>query len=222
MNAGCAGTPVSWLRLERHALGELPAADARAVNEHLEACPTCRACFDETRGTIALPPLPRAAVAPRTPWWRARPAWTGAAVAAAAVLLLVVLRPGGESDHRAGALPGPRVAYKGGELAIDLVRERGDATALDPTRYASGDRFAVLVTCPPGDRWVDVVVEQDGQRDFPIAAARVACGNRIDVGAFRLTGDTPVAVCVVAADAPPPRDAFPRDTAACARIRPAH
>ncbi len=90
-----------------------------------------------------------------------------------------------------------------------------------PTRYRDGDRFAVLVTCPPGDRWVDVVVTQDGRRDFPIAAARVACGNRIDVGAFRLTGDSPAAVCVIAGDEQPPRDGLPGDGAACALIRPA-
>ena len=219
MSAGCAGTPVSWPRLEQHALGELPAADARAVDQHLADCPTCRACFDEARETIALPPLPQTA-APRTPWWRTWPTWTGAAVAAAALLLVIVLRPDG-SGHRAGALPGPRVAYKGGELAIDLVRERGGDASLDPTHYADGDRFAVLVTCPPGDRWIDVVVTQDGRRDFPIAAARVACGNRIDAGAFRLTGDTPASVCVIAGDERPPRNALPGDGAACALIRPA-
>lgn len=221
MSAGCAGTPVSWLRLERHALGELPAADARAVDEHLAGCPTCRACFEQTRETIALPPLPRAVdTAPRTPWWRAWPTWTGAAVAAAALLLVIILRPDG-GGHRGGALPGPRVAYKGGELAIDLVRERGGDTSLDPTRYRDGDRFAVLVTCPPGDRWVDVVVDQDGRRDFPIDAARVACGNRVDVGAFRLTGDSPATICVIAGDARPQRHALPGDGAACAHIEPA-
>lgn len=53
----CVGTPVSWLRLEQHALGELAASEASAIEEHLEACPACRACAEECTTAVALPEL---------------------------------------------------------------------------------------------------------------------------------------------------------------------
>ena len=59
----CISEPISWLRLERHAL----APDA-AVTEHVAACAACRACLDEIeRDVVALPPL----LVPerRRPWW---------------------------------------------------------------------------------------------------------------------------------------------------------
>ena len=39
----CIGEPVSWLRLERFALG---AADP-AIASHVAACPACRHCLDQ-------------------------------------------------------------------------------------------------------------------------------------------------------------------------------
>ncbi|MCA9675926.1 MAG: zf-HC2 domain-containing protein, partial [Myxococcales bacterium] len=46
MSATCVSEPVSWLRLERYALGELPGPLAREVAAHLAGCPACRACLD--------------------------------------------------------------------------------------------------------------------------------------------------------------------------------
>ncbi|MCA9579489.1 MAG: zf-HC2 domain-containing protein [Myxococcales bacterium] len=54
----CVSTPVSWLRLERFVLGELPGDEARAVKEHLGACPACRACADTCAEPMDLPALP--------------------------------------------------------------------------------------------------------------------------------------------------------------------
>lgn len=59
MTAACIGEPISWLRLERLALDELP--DAAAARAHLDACPACAAAFaqirDDARPLPALPSL---------------------------------------------------------------------------------------------------------------------------------------------------------------------
>lgn len=114
----CCGSPVSWLRLERYALGELSEDDTREVEARLEACPTCRACADECMQEVEMPELvlpdlpatttpqlaeetsePDAAAVPSVapvvthPRWRSRlkwvaPASVGLAIAAAALLVI--------------------------------------------------------------------------------------------------------------------------------------
>ncbi|MCB9559996.1 MAG: zf-HC2 domain-containing protein [Kofleriaceae bacterium] len=79
MSATCVSEPVSWLRLERYALGELPGPLAREVAAHLAGCPACRACLDRIeRDEVALPALPfavattaaaRPAGTTARPWW---------------------------------------------------------------------------------------------------------------------------------------------------------
>lgn len=200
MTPACIQTPVSWLDLERYALDELAHAERAQVADHLEACDACRACMADvsSREPAGLPALP---AAPESVWWQRAGAWTAvgaAAFAAAAVILLLVLRGGPGGETRAGALPPARVAIKGGELAIELSRESAGSTALSPDRYQSGDRFKVLVTCPPrqGPMSIAVVVFQDGDVFLPLADQTIECGNRVPVaGAFRITGSTPVYVC---------------------------
>ncbi len=96
---------------------ELPALEKRQVEEHLEACPECRAQVEELRATLAecfryredvleallpAPPKPWAdlragfaeidrslAPAAREPWWRIKPPLRWALAAAAAILLAV-------------------------------------------------------------------------------------------------------------------------------------
>jgi len=185
----CTGEPVSWLRLEQHALA--PNAE---VAGHLAGCAACRACFGgiEAERGRALPPLGDLAVAAaarRRQRRRAGFLGSAAALAAAAVVLLVVL---GRGDDR--ELPG----IKGGDdLTVGLVRERGGEVAMDPTGFRAGDRFKVLVTCASrGAVEVAVTVEQAGETFTPLAAARIRCGNRIALpGAFSLTGDQPATVC---------------------------
>src|SRR5690348_1590227 len=112
----CIGEPISWLRLEQHALARDPDVEA-----HVASCAACRACLDEITGDrIALPGLPAAPVrAPRRWWTWGVPALAGALAAAIA---LVVLRPRPRPS-------GPRedvATIKGvGEVLVDVVRERG-------------------------------------------------------------------------------------------------
>jgi predicted anti-sigma-YlaC factor YlaD len=220
-----ACTPVSWLRLERYALGELD-RDVRAdVAGHLATCDRCRACAERIAADAReLPPLPATApprsttaapaLAPPARWrhpWRGR----GQALAiagAAAAIALVALWP---REH--GLVGGPHavgpqvISVKGGDVAIELVRERDGSTAWEPTSFAPGDRFKLLVTCPPPLRiHADVVVIQSDGPAFPGAPASVGCGNRVPLTpAFRITGPGAATVCVgVDPSGPPSRAAL--------------
>jgi hypothetical protein len=203
-HAACVGEPVSWLDLELYALGELPdPAEERAVEQHLAGCEACQGCLETIQtDRRELPALPAVEPAPEheresRPWWRWLQWSLAPAMAVTAAVLLVVLLP----VDPALDLPARRVAIKGGDLALTLVRRRGDATTDAPGTFGPGDRFKVEVTCPPGQAlsW-DVVVFQGGEAAFPFAAPAgpLPCGNREPVaGAFGLTGDKPAHVCLV-------------------------
>ncbi len=181
----CIGAPISWLRLEQHAL----AADVE-VGRHLDACPACRACFASIDGDRdrALPPLGDLAVAAARRRGRSRWLAAGAVAAAAAIVLLALLRRDTET------MPG----IKGGDdLVLDLIRERSGEVVAGPVSYRDGDRFKVLVTCARrGEVTVELTVDQAGESFTPLAPARIRCGNRVPMpGAFSLTGTTPARVC---------------------------
>ena len=209
----CIGEPISWLRLEAFALD---GGDAQ-IAQHVERCPACRGCLDELRNdVVALPALPAVAAAPRRRWWTwSVPAF---ALAAAAALIFLLVRP----------RPEPRedtVAVKGvGDVIVDVVRERAGVITESARTFAPGDRWKVVVTCPPSaGAWLDVAVQEvhgAPQIDYPLAPAHVACGNRVYVpGAFVLTGAHANRVCVhVAAEAAPDR-AGPTATA-CVTVSP--
>ncbi|HUU03258.1 MAG TPA: zf-HC2 domain-containing protein [Myxococcota bacterium] len=205
MSAVCQGNAPSWLTLELYQLGELPGSRRAEVEEHLEDCPTCRDCLEKIRAdeNTALAPLSPAMLQNTRPA-RPRQTWVIAATTAAcAALLVVFLLPRGPHKGRPVLAPAPaRIAYKGGELSMALVRERAGATLNDPETFMPSDRFMVLVTCPPGEElfW-DLVVFQNGQPSFPLDPKGVlACGNRLPLpGAFRLTGSIPAAVCLLTA-----------------------
>ncbi|MEO6774258.1 MAG: hypothetical protein ABI467_14760 [Kofleriaceae bacterium] len=211
--SACIGTPISWPRLERHASGP---ADA-AIAQHLAACAACRACLDEiVRDVVELPVLAPAVAARHARWW-----WLALpAFAAAAALVLVLAWPRG--PLRAGNV----ASIKGvGAVTLGLVRERAGAIREDATTFAAGDRWKVVVTCAPGHgTWVDVAVVEAGATvaDHPLAAVRVACGNRIVIpGAFELTGRVANRVCVrVAAELAPARDLRGGADTACVTVTP--
>jgi hypothetical protein len=194
----CIGEPISWLRLESFALG----APDPAIASHVAACPACHGCLAQIRDdVVALPPLAMP-VAPR----RARRWWWLAPAFAAAIVLVVVLRPPPDRDARAV------IGVKGvGEVTLELVRERRGAISFGAARYAPGDRWKVVVSCAPGadpvaaPPWIDVSVADGVTTDHPLAAAQLACGNRVVVpGAFTITGNRANRVCAriaAAADA---------------------
>lgn len=200
----CVSQPISFLKLERHRLGELPERDARAVDEHLTHCAGCRACFEEIERDsveLVLPPLPavvRQLPARKASWLRRSVAAAGAFALAAAALLM--LRPTDEALRT----PASRVRVKGGDLAIELVRRSAQGVPADSARFSEGDAFKVLLTCPPlaVPQRLDVVVYQDGHAYFPLAASEIeACGNRRNLdGAFGLSGASEARVCVAIAD----------------------
>jgi len=190
----CIGEPISWLRLETFASGR---ADP-AIATHLAACRACTHCLHEIRGdlvalpALALPPAPR-----RAAWWT----WLVPALglAAAAAIALVVLAP-----WRGAPAPRPRedvVAVKGvGEVVVEVVRERAGVIRTDARTFATGDRWKLVVTCPPaGTATFDVAVTEAGAAaiDRPLVPATLACGNRVVLpGAFTLTGHRANRVCV--------------------------
>lgn len=203
--------PVSWFTLELLHLGELPADEQQTVRDHLDGCEVCRGCLAQIEGDArpALPPLVIPDAEPevaQAPWWRRllRPMVLGPCVAAAAAALLAVLFIGPQPTDPP-TRPG-RVAIKGGDLAISLVRKRGQQVTHDPATFAPGDAFKVEATSPPlgtARRW-EVVVFQGDEVSFPLTPrGPLAGGNREPLpGAFSLTGRAAAQVCLVVGAAP--------------------
>jgi len=187
VSARCIGEPVSWLRLEQHALGALDAEVGGAVDRHLANCDACRECFEQTQAPRALPALP---VVMRPTRWRRWAAATGA-LAAVALAGIVATLPSAPHDGVGGV--------KGGSLGFVVVVERDGATVEEPGRIVAGDRIKVLVTCPPAAAAAPVLVTvgQDGATAEPLSPGRIHCGNRVAVpGAFSVTEGGPIDVCV--------------------------
>jgi hypothetical protein len=185
----CISEPVSWLRLETFALDHRDTA----VREHVAACPACKQCLDEIeRDIVALPPLAVPEKKRRTAWWRiAIPA--GIWVAAIAILLLVIRPRPSERPNE--------VRIKGvGVVVMKLVRERAGAITMDARTYRDGDRFKLVVTCPPDHTaHFELRVQEAGsqQTDRPVSPADLVCGNEIAMpGAFSITGTKANVVCV--------------------------
>ena len=208
MSGPCTGVPVSWLRLERFHLGELPATERAAVLEHLADCPACDACLARIRedDAHALPPLSLPKRAPRRVL-SLFPVRAAAAIAALAAGGAIVLGLRG-NGHR-GELEQPRLGesrIKGDAVAFTLVRDDDERIAGGAGVYRDGDRFKAVVTCPPGAGVAfDVVVYDVGGASFPLEpAGALACGNDVPLpGAFRLTGDADETVCLVWAEGAP-------------------
>ncbi len=225
----CVDQPISWLRLERYALAELDGATTASVRRHLDDCPACRAALAALEGDhVALPALParRAVVVTAArPWWRRWQlgAGLGAALAAAAILLVWLRAPGTVGE------PGRRTRIKGaGTVALTLVRERAGVIAFDPADVTADDRWKIQLTCGnPAPLWTDVVVYQPTGAAFPLPAQAITCGNAIAVpGAFRIT-DGGATICVALGASAPDRTRLargPRGPMVCAAVMapPAH
>jgi hypothetical protein len=193
--SACTGQPISWMRLEQYALGELPEPERVEVSNHLEGCHACSECFARIEQAPApdlsflqspVVQLPARPAARRRPW----PVWAGAVLASAAAVLLLLVRP--------DAHPPARLHVKGGDFALELARLDGAGRVQPPTHFAAGDRFKALVTCPPD--WsgvVGIVVYQGEQKYEPLAIRPFDdCGNRrVLEGAFAIDGKARALVC---------------------------
>jgi len=114
-----------------------------------------------------------------------------------------VFRGGGEEPVRNENV----VAIKGiGDVVLGTVRERAGTIREDVRSFATGDRWKLVVTCPPSAAGamlaVDVTVVEIGGStqpasiDRPLVPAQIACGNRVVLpGAFSLSGPRANRVC---------------------------
>jgi hypothetical protein len=184
--------PLSWLLLERYALGELPASERARVEAQLAVSESDRARLAELRqAATALPDLP---AAPRPPARRAR--WLGMSLGlAAAAALLLMMRPQA-LEH---GVMGP--AVKGNDISIEILSDRKAGPA---RTFSPGERFKLLVSCPPGfpHELRPLVLQGDARFEALPRMPVFACGNRIPwPGAFALDGSEEVRVCVLWSDA---------------------
>ena len=199
--SGCTGEPVSWLRLERYALGELSGDEQRALVEHLSRCAMCRACSEriahDAREVVYLPLVAAAPSAPRVRSRRLNGAGPWAALVGASLAVWLMLR----APHAPPAAPRMTVSSaKGGEVALTLVRRDAEGRLLEPRQFAAGDRFKLLLTCaPPLQGRVRVQIYQAGEMYEPIAEQVLPrCGNRLALsGAWQFDGREPLDVCAV-------------------------
>ncbi|MCA9536808.1 MAG: zf-HC2 domain-containing protein [Myxococcales bacterium] len=137
----CTGTPVSWLRLERLALGELTGDEARTVEAHLRECAACRACAEECAAPVALPTLDVSAdsrsaeLAPREPALREPalddPARRAPHAAPAEPVLATVVRPARFQSRARWVLPATLGLAAAAAVALVVLRP---GTPQDPER----------------------------------------------------------------------------------------
>ena len=206
----CVGEAISWPRLEAFALEPRDSE----IAAHLAGCDACAACFAALRGDrVVLRPLPDVAAAAGHAGNAARGAVRrsrrraslagGLALALAAVLALVAWPPDEQAAPPDLAIARGVARLKGtGDVVLDVVRERAGAIRTDVRSYAAGDRWKLVVTCPPtatgSPLAIDVRVWEDGAAavDRPLPRATIACGNRIALpGAFSISGTRPHHVC---------------------------
>lgn len=207
MSQSCTSEPVSWLTLERRALGELDGATLAEVDAHLASCGVCAACArqiaeDRASERIVLRPLPVGAAGPGAAVPRARRAWVRALAqprwAALGPLLALAAAMGlWWSGSQRAVTPPPGDGVKGAAVALTLVGPDGVARA----EVRPGEALMVRVSCvPAGTRAWDVVVYDGDGASFPLAGgAGLTCGNDVVLpGALSLDGrGGDATVCVV-------------------------
>ncbi len=209
----CISEPLSWFVLEQYHVGDLDSKAKSETERHLAECSVCREVYRHIeRDEVSLPDLPTPISKPRDA--KVRSAWAKRVVplvAAAAVALFVLLLSKGESGP-----PPSHIVTKGGELALSLVRQRGESVRENPEQFESGDTFRLLVTSPfkDGTR-IEVAVFQEGETSFPYPEGLAAeFGNQTALdGAFTLKGDDDAVICVLV-DSPESRMPTRREIAA--------
>ncbi len=207
-----AHEPLSWLTLERYALGELGDDERREVEARLAESEQDRACLAEILSDKSeLPPLPKVtAIDSARKKRNAR--WLGlsATLCAAAAALIVLFRPAGNELGDAHV--------KGSEVALRLISDRQGPA---PSQFSAGERFKVEVTCPPSlSGALRLIVLQGAEQFEPLPRdASFRCGNLAPwPGAFALDGNQPAEVCVYwGASSEPDRKELTR-AASCVRL----
>ena len=193
MTQPCVDRPISWPILERMARGDVVAGHAQ-LTDHLRQCPACQAAADYLRTRpVQLRPLPPVM---RRRVWSRRLTW--ASVGAAVVATIAITLTRSDNTRPRAALPAARVEIKGGDIAIELVRNRAGEITRPAHTYREGDRFKVLLTCPSTSNTHAIVLVVEGDTvSTPLPAQSVTCGNLVPLdGAVLVTGDSPIAICV--------------------------
>jgi anti-sigma factor RsiW len=216
-----APEPLSWLTLERYALGELSADERAQVEARLATSEADRACLAEIlEDKSELPALDAnpvvvsiaAARERRRPQWLA---WSAALAAAAAALIIVLRDPvphgastTGDDDH-----------VKGSEVTLRLISDR---QGHEPTHFNTGERFKVQLSCPASlSQALRVFVVQGSQVFEPVPRdASFRCGNLVTwPGAFALDGNEPADVCVYwGSNQHPTASDFEQSQTSCSRL----
>jgi hypothetical protein len=199
----CIGEPISWLRLERYGLGEVAAAEQARIAEHLASCAACRACLEHMEQNAPVLRLPLPAAKPRArrtqPAWSRVGAWAAVGAAALAALVLLARKP---ELSAPGSISG---GSKGGELTLELIRSNATGKQLEANRFAAGERWKAQLACPARQSgYAQLVIYQGAAHYQPLDALHVAqCGNHITLpGAFTLSGELAVRICVVLSSEP--------------------
>ncbi|MCP4605059.1 MAG: hypothetical protein GY847_31805 [Proteobacteria bacterium] len=206
---GCVSQPISWLALEQYRLGDLSKVAQQEIQGHLDQCTTCKANLEhlDTDTRLLKPPSVLTLKKPRQYLLHSRPAIAASVAFAAAALLLIVFKWGLEEPKQYTIRPN-RIAFKGGEFAMMIARERNGRVKENPTHFAPGDNFSLFVThpLPEATNW-DVVIWQGDDVFFPVSdRPPLPGGNLVPIPqAFRLTGFTPVTICLMIGDQIPNR-----------------
>lgn len=182
----CIGEPISWLRLEQHALAMTATDERAAIETHLAACEACRSALQAVQNDAGvmpeLPALERTFGIPRnggqvvsldaarkkarTRRWLVPTTISTVIAAAAAVMLWVRSNhtgPRGETGQPTRTLHATSHVKGAGELALQVARERNGNVQTNVATFRVGDRWKTLLTCAPSTApsatlWADVVV----------------------------------------------------------------
>lgn len=210
--------PLSFLTLERYALGELSASERAEVEAWLAESESDRDRLasileDESE----LPPLPSAPPSLAAAREKRQRRWLllSSGLAAAAALLLLVQRPQPAHEDAGEHTQG----IKGSEVALRLVSDR---TGVDPRSFAPGERFKIEVTCPPKlAASLRLLVFQGGEMFEPLPAGLQSCGNLVPwPGAFALDGTESAEVCLYWGEARTPTRESLAQESVCTTLTP--
>ncbi len=169
-----AGSHPSAFRLEALHAGE---ADAEAA-AHVERCAACRAYLDgldAERAAHQAAPMPAFLEAPANvvpfPARRSRLVYILPALAAAAALALVLLRPGADG-------PPPDEIRMKGAVGVVAIRDRDGAQVRERGRVLvrPGDRLRFEVTVPAAKSLSVVARPDDGPAEVLVSGARLEAG----------------------------------------------